>query len=333
MGTRALTGTLMTRIHKLARAAPLLLLHLEGIVHGQGLRYRRIINDDDILKRRLSELSSYFRNCGYPDDLIKPIFDKIANMERCLEYNSSKREQPFITPFLYTYGPGKDTIKNYIDYNVNNALKAAQSFSNIEVPIIKTVFKKPNSLRSLLFNQKKVVIDSGSDGLSERCTSVEEAQHRRGPKCMTCPMMSGTNTFVLNNSTFNECIGGTCKSNNIIYLAQCILCNKGYFGKTTTPLHKRFNNHRTSVDPKNLPTEVTDEHSLAIHSLIDHQNQRSFNELFKLFVVKSPAPKDLKRTEQLFVNRFNTLRPVGLNIDNPIGLRMLRVHHNHTPIT
>ena len=146
-------------------------------------------------------------------------------------------------------------------------------------------------------------------------------------------MMSGTNTFVLNNSTFNECKGGTCKSNNIIYLAQCILCNKGYFGKTTTPLHKRFNNHRTSVDLKNLPTEVTDEHSLAIHSLIDHQNQRSFNELFKLFVVKSPAPKDLKRTEQLFINRFNTLRPVGLNIDNPIGLRMLRVHHNHTPIT
>ena len=113
----------------------------KGIVYGQGLRYRRIISDDDTFKSRLKELAGHFINCGYPlNTLIKPIFDKIAVMERSLEYNNSTKDQPFLVPFLYTYGPGNIEFKQYVNKTVNDALKGAESFKNIETPIIKTVF-------------------------------------------------------------------------------------------------------------------------------------------------------------------------------------------------
>ena len=194
----------------------------------------------------------------------------------------------------------------------------------IYIYIIKTVFKKPSSLRSMLFNQKEIVLSSNSGGLSTRCTSMEVAQHKQGPKCLTCPMMSNTHNFNTNGMSC-ECMGGNCKSYNIIYFAQCKVCSKGYFGKTTQPLHKRFNGHRNSIDPKKMPTMITDEHSLSAHALIDHQNCKPFGELYSLNVVKFCKPQDLLKTEQFYTNKYNTHRPGGLNIDNPIGLSMLRL--------
>ena len=105
------------------------------------------------------------------------------------------------------------------------------------------------------------------------------------------------------------------------YFAQCRVCNtnKGYFGKTTQPLHKRFNGHRNSLDPNKLPTMITDEQSLSAHAPIDHQNCTTFVELYSLNFIKLCRPQDLLRTEQFFTNKYNTHRPNGLNIHNPIG--------------
>ena len=70
---------------------------------------------------------------------------------------------------------------------------------------------------------------------------------------------------------------------------------------------------------------ITDEHSLSAHALIDHQNCKPFGELHSLNVVKFCKPQDLLKTEQFYTNKYNTHRPGGLNIDNPIGLSMLRL--------
>ena len=65
-------------------------------------------------------------------------------MQRCLTYNS--KEQPFHVPFIFTYGCGNNTIKQYINNNVNNALMKSKLFKDTDKPVIKTVFKKDRGI-------------------------------------------------------------------------------------------------------------------------------------------------------------------------------------------
>ena len=53
-----------------------------SVVFSQGMRYRRIINDDVLLCERLSELCCFFVNSGYPEGLVKSILDGIARKPR-----------------------------------------------------------------------------------------------------------------------------------------------------------------------------------------------------------------------------------------------------------
>ena len=301
----------------------------KGIIFGQALRYRRIINNDELLAQRLGELVGYFVNCGYPKELlVKPIIDKVSKLERCLDYNTKSDNQPFHVPFFYTYGIGADEIKNYVDNAANKSLLSAPVFSSCSIPVLKTVFKKGPSLRSLVFTQKKVVLGSDSGGLSVRCTSIEVAMHKRGPKCQTCPNMSNLNSFTVNGMHYDKCSGGNCKSNNIIYLCICKLCDLAYFGKTTVPFHKRMNNHRDSMNNYdfNEAPPITDAHTLAYHAL-EHQNH-PFNKCYTYFIVKEVSnPSELLATEQFFINKFNTKKPTGLNISNPTGVRVKRVRY------
>ena len=140
-------------------------------------------------------------------------------------------------------------------------------------------------------------------------------------------MMSNSNSFILNGISYSKCDGGNCKSNNIIYLATCTICNLGYIGKTTVPLRDRFSGHRRSMKIVSTLTEITDKEALAAHAVFDHHSQLTFNELFRLNIVKNNVkPSELLKTEQQFINKYKTIRPTGLNINNPIGIALLRVN-------
>ena len=140
------------------------------------------------------------------------------------------------------------------------------------------------------------------------------------------PNMSNSNNFKVNGITYNKCDGGNCKSNNVIYLAICKICNLAYFGKTTTPLHERLNNHRNSLNGFDYAKEpITDKQTLAYHALVHHQSQ-NFNNTYTYFIVKNVNnPDDLLSYEQFFINKFKTKKPTGLNCDNPVGVRVLRI--------
>ena len=113
----------------------------------------------------VNELTEHFCNSGYPiSTMVEPLFNKISSMHICLTYNSKDKEQPLHVPFIFTYGCGNNTIKQYINNNVNNALMKSNLFKDSDKPVIKTVFKKASSIRPLTFNQKNVVLEFDSVG-------------------------------------------------------------------------------------------------------------------------------------------------------------------------
>ena len=194
-------------------------------------------------------------------------------------------------------------------------------FSGVDKPIIRTVFTRGKSLSSLLFRQRDVTLDCGS-GLSVRCTSEEESRHKRGRKCMLCPLMANSGTVFINGKKFTL-DGGSCKQRNVIYLFLCTVCSKGYTGKTDQPLHKRVNGHR-NCEPFDDDSVITDFQALKYHAAVIHGGD--FNDVYKVFVVKNVSnPNDLLKWELLYIDKFNTKEPFGLNIDNPMGIRLTRL--------
>ena len=122
------------------------------------------------------------------------------------------------------------------------------------------------------------------------------------------------------------CEGGDCKSSIIIYLITCKLCLLNYFGKSINQFRERFNGHRSHLKNIMNADEIDDENSLAAHAHFVHgvKTAAEFNDLYRFSIVKRlQNPNLLTRVEQSFINKYKTQHPLGLNMNDPIGLRML----------
>ena len=72
--------------------------------------------------------------------------------------------------------------------------------------------------------------------------------------CRTCSFVEEVNYFTSNvtgerffpRTNDENCLN--CRSENIIYLIYCKICNFQYVGKTKTKLKRRFSNHKSSIN-------------------------------------------------------------------------------------
>ena len=64
-----------------------------SVVYSAALRYRRIIKNDETLHFRLKELNVIFGKSGYPDEMVKPILQKVGNLSRVLQYKDKNTEK------------------------------------------------------------------------------------------------------------------------------------------------------------------------------------------------------------------------------------------------
>ena len=144
---------------------------------------------------------------------------------------------------------------------------------------------------------------------------------------------------VHSNNIVVQSAGGGCKSSNIIYCVKCLLCSNFncYVGKTVTTLHKRLNEHRASFsslikkcknggegtlqNPTYLDIELDDEQILGAHLIFEHGlfESNSFNENYEVNILAHVNPTTIRRTEQMFIQKLNTLFPYGLNQCNSVG--------------
>ena len=119
------------------------------------------------------------------------------------------------------------------------------------------------------------------------------------------------------------------KVKNVIYLVSCTLCKKSYTGRTVQYLQNRMSGHREcyykvlqndeEVDDNN------DDYSLGLHLVNEHGcvDREDFDELYNLQILENCRPADLEKKEHLYIHKFETLYPLGLNKINPFGLPIL----------
>ena len=293
-----------------------------GTLYSQALRYRRIVISDELLGRRLDLLGQNFVKCGYPRQMVQEIMADVKNKQRSIEYKTNEDTLKVPVPYVTTFGPSSAAVKAFA-HKVNDHLRVDPVFNDFNCKkIVVPVFRKARSLNNVLFKQKDICFKTEtSDGKTVKCTNIVQ----RGRKCASCPMASHLSKFVINGVEL-YCEGGDCKSSIIIYLLTCKLCQINYFGKTVNQFRDRFNGHRSHLKNIRNAEEIDDENSLAAHAYFVHDlnTVNEFNDLYRFSVVKRLQNPDLlTRVEQSFINRYKTQHPLGLNMNDPIGIRML----------
>ena len=296
-----------------------------SIVYSQALRYRRIVNDDELLDVRLKELQMYFERSSYPSDMVTDVIKDVRAKPRSIGYKSKNQQPNVFTPWIITYGAGyEETKKKAKESNI--IVSSSRTYSNkspSKIPKFQVVTRRAPNLKDSLFKRKRLALASSSRA-TVRCTDPK-GKKKRGQSCMTCNIVSG-HSVVDNNGHKIQTQGGNCQTNNIIYAATCKLCSKNnvYVGKTILALRSRVNGHRTTFT--NILKSAAEGKQPALHAKNDenvlgahlftvhHKRDKSdFDRHFVFDILATTSPENLRKCEQSHIDKLNCVYPLGLN--------------------
>ena len=292
-----------------------------SIVFSQALRYRRIINEHDLLRQRLDELKGFFVQSSYPLPMLNEVIEEVKRKPRELGYRQTDGNPKASVPWIITYGAGHTETKTKVA-ELNRKISSSRTWcdeAEHNIPHFRVVTRRAPNTKDILFRRRAMALGSGSSR-TKPCT--EPGRIMRGRKCQTCKMVSGSST-VKNNDVTVSAKGGDCKTRNIVYAATCKLCpeNSVYVGKTVTTLSQRVNAHRSQyykiLEKKTdiRPEDIEDENVLGAHIFVKHKkrNKTDFDDCFLFDILTTCSPDSLRKNEQSYIDRLSTLYPFGLN--------------------
>ena len=105
------------------------------------------------------------------------------------------------------------------------------------------------------------------------------------------------------------------------------MCSKCYVGRSTRTLKTRIGEHRRGyyhILSGKTYDENDDAFSIGMH-LLEHgcSEKYDFSEHFNVCIIDNCNPNTLEVKEHKFIHLLQTLRPKGLNTQNPFGLSIL----------
>lgn len=272
----------------------------KSIPFSQALRVKRICSTEAKTKQRLGELRCHLKQRGYNNKNISIGFNKANNISRdqLLQYREKKTNNR--VPFVLTYHPAFKDIARTIRERWTTIEKHHQ-LSKIfpEPPVM--AFRKPKSLKDQLVRAEM----SSRSRQSGQCCICGDG------RCMTCDHIQHTQHFTStsNGKQFDIHVNLNCKSENIIYLLQCGICNLQYVGESVQRFSKRMNGHRSDTRCKpNLPlNRHLRTHGTAIAEI--------FNKLRVTLIDHNPrwTDKQRKEKESFWIKTLGTSFPKGIN--------------------
>ena len=89
--------------------------------------------------------------------------------------------------------------------------------------------------------------------------------------CKTCNHIKSIERFEssLTGKTYSIKASTNCETANVVYMTECIKCNKEYVGETEIVLHIQMNGHRSDIKHQRLEKPVAAHFNSEGHSLQD----------------------------------------------------------------
>ena len=286
----------------------------ESVAFSQMVRVISRNSKDSTCVTDLCEIKQDLIRCGHKEEKLEELEPKAVL--RVVENASETKQKPFkgeslvfTTKFIKDIDRIKSLIRSVVD-----DIKLLVGPTRIIFAL-----KKHESV------QNKVVKNRGlSKGPStdiSAATLGKKSQACGRPGCETCPLLFDFDENIIVNGiklVLNKSL--TCKDENLIYVAQCTICNKtklerlisyfedSYFGQTIQEGHLRFNGHRSKFKTDNFTYQKS---ALSQHCFNEHHKQFNLN-VFKIGFVKQCQAIDLDREESRYITKFRT-RIFGIN--------------------
>ena len=136
----------------------------------------------------------------------------------------------------------------------------------------------------------------------ELCTKQIEldTQKCNAQNCQQCPLVNTSDDITINNMRVRKQKNLSCKSRNILYLWQCLLCEEedSYIGRTIQKSHERTNTHRGCFTEEKWESSV-------------HSDRFDLKH-FRITLLRKVSPQRIRREEFKLIDKYRT-RTVGIN--------------------
>ena len=204
--------------------------------------------------------------------------------------------------------------------NSEESFKQTPSFRNLSGKLFSYVKKVGPNIKCQVNNLKNQALGTKKGGVV-KC---------KGRGCKCCGMLNSATSTTVNDRRV-RLAHGSCKTNNICYLAVCDICQKPYTGRTVDYLHNRVSGHRHKYVEilkkyeegtlQNLDTS-NDLYTLGLHLHLEHgcTHPSDFDRLLKFSLLEVVSPAKINVKEFKWMHKLNSFQPIGINVEYPFGL-------------
>lgn len=252
----------------------------------------------------LEELKCDLLKCGHSKKSLEELHQKLRNKILGAAKGSVKSNQDVLVAVV-NYFSEIDQLKTLINQIKPDVSKLIGKDTQILVSA-----RRGSSIGSQVVKNRL---------LCETTIPVMSSQKCGAKACRTCPLVGKKgDTIEINGKSVSVKKNLNCKSRNVIYLAQCKLCDhtesdNTYTGQTSQPFHKRINGHRSCFAFKDGQPDpaVAEKSALSLHNINEHINDFSLDN-FKFVLHDQVRPRDLNRRESRHIGELRT-NVMGLN--------------------
>ena len=291
----------------------------KSVPYSQLLRTKTICSDEDTFMEAAQEIMGDFKKSGYRDAELKAALTKASLVNR--DQRLTPRENTSESM------PNSEHCNLILSTQYCKELNEIRSFledkkQTIEHIIGKQVsitiaHRRDNNIADEMFKRRRFATTSADSAPNSINTADITSQACNRPRCLTCKLTSGTanGTLTVNKQIIRLDMRLNCSNENVIYVAQCKLCDSGfYFGQTWLTLSTRMNSHRAAFKPGCYTKSALSMHISEMHQ--DKLSEKLSN--FNLGIIKQCSREELNMFEDIYIEKFKA-RIIGLNRSKVTG--------------
>lgn len=156
----------------------------------------------------------------------------------------------------------------------------------------RVIYRQPPNLKSFLVKAK----------IPKPQAQVKGCFKTHDKNCVTCAVLYETKTFISRQGGNFQIRGDiTCTTKGVIYIMDCLDCNKQYVGETGGELRVRHRGHRQEIRNNNTP-------------LGKHFNSCKNFRLMGIEHIFNNKKSVREERELKWIYTLNTLQPSGINL-------------------
>ena len=275
----------------------------QSIPYGQALRIRRICDSDEVVEKRLKELTGDFTKRGFKRNVVESQVRKAKRRSKqsLFSGHSGQRSRNLERiPLVINFHPALSGVNNIID-SLWPILHASGEMKDLfkEKPIV--AFRRPRNLKDELVRSKL-----------KRENNIVKGMYKCGKsRCQICKYVDEGCTFEGCNRMYNINFSFDCDSVGVVYQILCKTCNKRYIGSTITSFRKRFNNHKSSMNRfQKGQRDVAGAHLYAHFFKSDHNGIKDFS----MKIIDKTNINEPTNRKGFWAYKLDTFIPQGLNV-------------------